>query len=56
MPMEFRQGRTLSPEELEIIRQQIEEGYEISRKSMPISAVSSPKLAAPVVQASAEED
>jgi hypothetical protein len=28
MPMEFRHGRPLSPEELEMLRQQIEEGYD----------------------------
>ena len=28
MPMEFLHGRPLSPEELEMIRQQIEEGFD----------------------------
>ncbi len=29
MPMEFLHGRPLSPEELELIRRQIEEGFEV---------------------------
>jgi hypothetical protein len=29
MPMEFLHGRPLSPEELEMIRRQIEEGFEV---------------------------
>jgi len=28
MPMEFLRGRPLSPEELEMLRQQIEEGFD----------------------------
>jgi hypothetical protein len=29
MPIEFLQGRPLSPEELELIRRQVEEGFEV---------------------------
>ena len=29
MPMEFLHGRPLSPEDLEMIRRQIEEGFEV---------------------------
>ncbi len=29
MPIEFLHGRPLSPEELELIRRQIEEGFEV---------------------------